>query len=268
MYCVNCGKEIANDVRYCAYCGADQMQKVVSNVSEENSQSSTAEVILNDSNREQVLSTLETAKDIIYEAYSYLNKIDEAQNEAMKQMRFMVDKNLNSASKVWYLLGGGFCAIFGIGGLFYSLIASPSGLFISLIFLAIGAYAIYEAVFPSKIGKELNQKIQHYKEQALEVFRSNADKLAFLDGEYWNPEGIDYLIKVLETGRARTWREALALGETHMHQYRMESKQEEMMTKVEQIAADAHRAAAAAERAESSASDAAAFAAFSAFFRR
>ena len=258
MFCYKCGKSLKEGAKFCRYCGC-RLEDVTSQNSlmeiKEDAETpiSFIDVKISEVNREEVLTTLENARSVIYEAYSYVEEADKVQKEAKKKLyTYTKGKVPGIKLKLFFILGGIiFCNV--ILSTFFSFLHALfiehnfSVLIAEIPLLLLTASCFFYAFVPGKIVDDANKETDRLIKEGEQVLANNFEKIAFLDKEYWNPEGIDYLIRILSTGRAETWKEALALGETHMHQYRMENKQEIMMGQMNEIAQEASNAAQSAE---------------------
>ena len=67
------------------------------------------------------------------------------------------------------------------------------------------------------------------REAAARILAVNQDALAFLPEDYWYPLATGYLLKMVETDRADTLREALAMLDEQLHRWKMEDAQAQIL---------------------------------------
>lgn len=76
----------------------------------------------------------------------------------------------------------------------------------------------------------LRTAIQNEQAAARQVFEDNADKLSFLPADYRYPLAIEYMTKLIQTGRAQTLGDALDRFEAQLHRWKLETNSAQMIT--------------------------------------
>lgn len=245
MFCKNCGKEIADDAKFCPSCGAS----LVSTLAVPDNDQTSGQVVdysgkyLTEENKSQILNALDEAHVVLAKAYDLFSQADEVWETADRKIKRI---GLNSFGKVIMLIAGVFLFLPGIffmlGGLALSMnildVPHEDPLVIigtGLLMAAVGAVALSLAILPGRIQKKATAKIIDLRNQANDVLKNNYEKIYFLDEEYWNPAAVEYLGKILASGRARTWREATDMCDTYLHRMRMENNQQVQLDYLKEI---------------------------------
>ena len=117
-------------------------------------------------------------------------------------------------------------AVVIIGLLVYILIPDDNFI-ISWLFklIAIGAFGFALYYFYQEKAakvKELIGQIRSERQIGDDIINNNIEKLEFLQDDYWYPVAIDYIIKVVEAGRAGDLNQALSMCDEQLHRWRME----------------------------------------------
>lgn len=250
MFCKNCGKEIADDAKFCPSCGAS----LVSTLAVPDNDQTSGQMVdysgkyLTDENRSLVLSALDEAHVVLSDAYKYFIQADEVTTQAQKWSRFF---NGNLIQKIATFIVGLLFLRTGISHFLEGDMRATDILFV-LLFVSIGVLLILLLFIPHIIQKNSEAKCVNLQNRANDILKKNYEKIYFLDEEYWNPAAVEYLGKVLASGRARTWREATDMCDTYLHRMRMENNQQVQLDYLKEIeyntivAAQAASAAAAA----------------------
>ena len=260
MFCKNCGKEIADDAKFCPSCGAS----LVSTLSVPDNDQTSGQVVdysgkyLTEENKSQILNALDEAHAVLAKAYDLFSQADDVWEKADRKIK---SARVNIFGKIILIVGGLIIGGGGVVGVFVMLYTITKGSDVtesliyaglSLILAAFGFWAAWVGIMPGITQKKATAKIIDLRNQANEILKNNYEKIYFLDEEYWNPAAVEYLGKVLASGRARTWREATDMCDTYLHRMRMENNQQVQLDYLKEIeyntiaAAQAASAAAAA----------------------
>lgn len=94
----------------------------------------------------------------------------------------------------------------------------------------------YRASVKEKISG-FNQQIEEHNAAAQRIFDANAEQMAFLPSDYWYPIATDYLMKMLQTGRAATLSEALDKYDEQLHRWKLEDASAQVLAMQQQQAA-------------------------------
>lgn len=171
------------------------------------------------------------ATRIILQAYAHMDNITKLQVQKNKIKKEDSTNTLIAVIvpiiiffPIWIILSLILCMIFSDG------VAGILGLIVSLSFcIGIG--------FLCSGGNQVQAKMQKVQEQIEQetikinrLIKSNEKIIKFIPSEYWYPMAMEYLVKVVTTGRVNTLNEALSMYDEQLHRWKMENINMQMLT--------------------------------------
>lgn len=286
MFCSKCGKELNDGSVFCNYCGS----KISNNVSED--------VVTKDKihKKKNEIILLEAANDYISTMWPYYSKITEYKEEQSK-LQEDIDNGCFSLIKT-----GVISSILGVVVLFFAIqsltaqkspgliegILSSIGTFVGVFFAIVGAVAIIVAIISFVLIPKRKKEIESKKSEIIRIDQElqktdstirellndkkintsqTAYQLYFPNSDA-DPNDISYIINLIKTGRADSFKEALNLYDEHLHRNNLERMASQQLNYARETANSAAVAAQAATEAASAARSTANAANYSAYYKQ
>lgn len=113
-------------------------------------------------------------------------------------------------------LGTALAGIIGIGGL------------IAGVYVGLQGYQKEKSDLEAKIEAN-HQQAENERAVAQKIFEEYTDEMAFLPVDYWYPMATEYLIKMVQSQRADSLKEALNLYDEQLHRWKVEEANNNIM---------------------------------------
>ncbi|MCD8373618.1 MAG: hypothetical protein LUC20_00705 [Oscillospiraceae bacterium] len=166
---------------------------------------------------ENLLSSLQTADNICKQLMPSLEEISQIEGEIAA-----IPEKPRKRKWIILFIVGQFVAL-----LFYGIphVGSVIGFIcrIASVVLSIGGY-FYEKKSNTEKKEQLNTKIERIQNRAQQFLDEHADELSVLPNDYWYPMATDFLVKVVQSGRAGTLGEAIDRYEEQLHRWKVEDQ--------------------------------------------
>ena len=166
----------------------------------------------------QLTEQLRVADWICTEAYPFFEKAAlmrvNAETKAQKEKKSKKTLSI-VAGVVFYFLGGSLLMLLlrGLG----NLLAFP----LAVVF---GIY-LYKRVFIPRIDSEhagCMKEADAEEAKGTKILEDNIPSLSVIPNDYWYPLATNYLLKVVQTGRAETVNQALQMFDEQLHRWKIE----------------------------------------------
>ena len=162
-----------------------------------------------------LLSELLEAREVVKEAYVHYDRADDleagAQVEKKKTKRKMII-GIIAWLAFWPVLQEGGAII---------------GTLISLAYIGV-LIAFIKYIRNNSKADEMTEQAAKETEVARSIIDRNEEKLTFLPRDYWYPAAVEYMIKVVQAGRASDRNQALAMCDEQIHRWNLEAQNEAM----------------------------------------
>ena len=182
----------------------------------------------------ELLQKLNTAHRICTEANEHYTAIDGLQQKIDK-----IQSKIPKRKRIYTLTCGMYFVLIFLLMLMAKEISEKIIYFLGIVIMAAVAYFIWRvlsALMQIRV-KPLRAKIEEHSTAAQKIFDANAEHMAFLPADYWYPIATDYLIKMVQTGRAATLSEALDKYDEQLHRWKLEEASAQMLAMQQQQAA-------------------------------
>ncbi|MCC8079306.1 MAG: hypothetical protein LIO57_04495 [Oscillospiraceae bacterium] len=194
---------------------------------------------------ENLLSSLQTADNVCKQLMPSLEEISQIEGEIAA-----IPEKPRKRKWIILFIVGQFVAL-----LFYGIphVGSVIGFIcrIASVVLSIGGY-FYEKKSNAEKKEQLNTKIERIQNRAQQFLNEHTDELSVLPNDYWYPMATDFLVKVVQSGRAGTLGEAIDRYEEQLHRWKVEdqnaqiiAQQQEQVTQLQSIKSSSRVSAAA-----------------------
>ena len=142
----------------------------------------------------------------------------------MERQIEIVTAKIKKAKKKWIGIGFGLWFVCGCIGAILALLGIIGG-----VVVGIGGYRNEKASLEAQISN-LRNKAQKERNAAQQIFEENYEALSFLPDDYWYPLATSYLIKVIESQRVESLREALDHFDAQLHRWKVEEANAAIVT--------------------------------------
>lgn len=230
MFCQKCGSKILNGRQFCIHCGA----KIAAVASPTVTKAVQTQVV--HEKNTQLISEIKKILPYVKRVERDLSQIEalksQMQEDAIKQRRAQEARDNFVVNHLGFVFTV-FSIISIVIGLPLTLLTQVEGM--------LGVGAVAGGIITYKLCQKIKEPdTQHYDpvqeaeekirdlEQELREYCANSNISAALDivpREYCYVEALEYLLRVLQTGRAETMKEALNLYEEYMYREEMRSMQ-------------------------------------------
>ena len=167
---------------------------------------------------ENLLNALQNADQICRQTNTHFEKAAETDQQIL-----IHTEKIKKAKKKWIIIG----VVSELLG--EALFHVPPFSIIGAIVLGVCGYRAEKKALETKISS-LRNKAQEERDAAQQIFEANYDALSFLPDDYWYPLATSYLIKVIESQRVESLREALDHFDAQLHRWKVEEANAAIVT--------------------------------------
>ena len=159
---------------------------------------------------------IKAADQICTEAYPYFERAVAIKDDAM--VRAAKEK------KTKKFITAGIAIACYVGGAYLNVMI-PGGALIGLIAAIVLPIFYYKRVALAGIKAGLDEadlRAESEKAKGVQMLDDNADMLSIIPSDYWYPLATNYLLKIVQTGRATNVNQALMMLDEQLHRWKVE----------------------------------------------
>ena len=161
---------------------------------------------------------LTVADRVCREAYVYINKGSEMEDSARN--------SCEKKKKILKIL----LIVFGvIEGLSMAILPDTRTFLPVFIVILVVAYKFGIVRFLENTQNKKVDLAEKEKAKGIEIMKENAESLSIIPEDYWYPLATNYMLEMVNAGRADTIKEALRLFDEQEHRWKVEESQEQML---------------------------------------